>query len=562
MQNIGSSFGSMSSIRKPKQIYHIFKGKWGDGPIFDWYRSLTNQAPARAIQKLQIWKDVSGPVPHRFVVLHMSDGLTHRFDRRPARGGNTNRMLANHPVPSEDACEINVNLALATRASVCEIELALGGKVDIVTVLSTCQAISSDPVAHEYSLLRYNCFFFSWTILMVVSRRYLPHSPPAPESVKPRLCFELNRITEFIVDECVTLCLDIVTKITAILRDKANSSGILPDYHPVIRVVWALPTSVLQFIVRKSFKLCLHCGLRTEFTKKIKAEIEKAGDYVQEASLSAQSALEALDNYLWIEDTKETIRNALETEVMKGVWIAILETVSAGFGNIRPEDLVAELNSSNTQFSILGPTISQLFAVFNAALHGGLQGAKDVGQSIKGLSHGQAFDAVWRATCDGSLNAAKTVVDNTSQMINNPRHDANWAFVWTIWKDVWEIAHPAVRPRAVQTVERFVERIISAGVTAVMDDMKQSTANTIHARMPDKKRRKWLLGASRKSGGNYTNSQLQEHMHKTIEKDTINAETLKELHSTMARLWNHHPNFDLPTDVLDTIVEEIADSTC
>lgn len=52
---------------------------------------------------------------------------------------------------------------------------------------------------------------------------------------------------------------------------------------------------------------------------------------------------------------------------------------------------------------------------------------------------------------------------------------------------------------------------------------------------------------------------LQEYMHNFIKKDTVNAEALQAVHSSMARIWKearrHLPALETLRTPLDTIAE-------
>ena len=98
-----------------------------------------------------------------------------------------------------------------------EIELFLDGKVDLLIVLAACFAISKDRSAQKYSLFTNNCFFFSWMILMVVSRVYLLYNTPPPEQLLQCGDSHACNLTTVIVDEIVTLNLGISCGIATIV---------------------------------------------------------------------------------------------------------------------------------------------------------------------------------------------------------------------------------------------------------------------------------------------------------------------------------------------------------
>lgn len=100
-----------------------------------------------------------------------------------------------------------------------------------------------------------------------------------------------------------------------------------------------------------------------------------------------------------------------------------LMSISAGPGNIEPEQLVNQLTDPDLMFSLLGREFAQFSAFWNAALHGGLQAVKGAGQDFAGHSHAEAFDRAWFAGRDGVLDAARTVAKNTSATMNKPERE-------------------------------------------------------------------------------------------------------------------------------------------
>jgi hypothetical protein len=58
------------------------------------------------------------------------------------------------------------------RTSDCAVELHWQGEqtIDLLFVLSVCFRIHNDPWAKRYTLQHYNCYFLSWTIIMIIVR--------------------------------------------------------------------------------------------------------------------------------------------------------------------------------------------------------------------------------------------------------------------------------------------------------------------------------------------------------------------------------------------------------
>jgi hypothetical protein len=496
MPKVISSFGSSTRLlkktskKKPELLE--FPLGWGNGPVFDWYK---NRVPNKTIQLLQIRKDEGGAVPHRFIMVHMSDDRIHRFDRRPEQASTDHTpdhtvvdLLVNHAVKSEDTYIPDVDSTLLSeieRFSHCEVALVLDGRVDLLAVIAACYAISEDDSTREYTFLRHNCFFFSWAILMVVSRHCLPYELPRRDPLMQRfISSSIDDLTSFIVEEAVALFLDLVIDTIIVFREKAGDS-LNMGMSMMIRTSWALPIGLLRVFWRQLFTIRLHLGLRQALRGGVERQLTERVPPIYEAIVSTHGASDLLDSSLWIEEVKVTVEPFLRKEVAKILWDAILDAISSGLGDITPEKLAKELNNPKLKFSVLGKRSAQFYAVWNAALHGGMPAAKGAIEGNQGnLSDEAVFDKAWSAAKDASLHAAQTVVNNTRTQIRKPvPRDAMWASIWRIWDDSWEGARQIVQPKSLATVKTIVEKIISTALEMVVQEIKDSKDKTIQARV-------------------------------------------------------------------------------
>lgn len=489
MSKIISSFGSIGGLGNstPLSGSLSFSDGWGVGPIFSWYNSLTNRR-AKTIQTLQIRKDSTGLVPHRFVILHMSDMQVHRFDRRPDRGPSTNTraadLLSNQAVASEDTYMLNVPLPEVEERSECEIELFLDGQVDLLAVLAACYAISIDDSARQYTFLRHNCFFFSWTILMVVSRHHLPYEAPSYDSIILRFESQLDRLTEFIVDEAISLFREMVIDTVTVFRKRLGPLATGKGVSRRVRMAWSLPEGGFRFIWRQAFALRLHFGLRDQLTKMVKAELSRTVSLVYKPTLSTHMSRDLLDTHLWIDEAQEKVKSSLEKEIMKILWASIVEAISSGIGDTNPQQFAEQLADPRSRMSIIGWDATQLCAVWSAALHGGLKAAKEIEQNLEGLSHVDAFDRVWFTAGKGALKHARTFVQETSEFekTKKPQRDDMWNANFEVWDECWDKAHKVVQPRSIQTVNRVVEELLATGTGIMIQDIKESKVRTVQTR--------------------------------------------------------------------------------
>jgi hypothetical protein len=68
---------------------------------------------------------------------------------------------------------LSTSLEELDKTSDCVVELIWGGKqtIDLLYVLSICFGIHTDKLAKRYTLQHYNCYFLSWTIVLLTMRK-------------------------------------------------------------------------------------------------------------------------------------------------------------------------------------------------------------------------------------------------------------------------------------------------------------------------------------------------------------------------------------------------------
>ncbi|KAG9090286.1 hypothetical protein FRC07_012143, partial [Ceratobasidium sp. 392] len=213
-----------------------------------------------------------------------------------------------------------------------------------------------------------------------------------------------------------------------------------------------------------------------------------------------------------------------------------------------------QITDPELNFTWLGRNVAELCTVWNAALQGGLWAARQAGNDTEYLLHDQAFDKAWNAARGAALIAAQNAVKSTREVLHKPERDVKWEAIWRIWEDCWKQAHDIAQPKSVQTVERIMEAVLDAGTGIVIQDMRESRVKTIQAYMPNKGR-KWL-SRRRKLMSNITNTQLQECMQRIIKSNTVNADALNAVHSSMERVWDEaRGRLQVPMRPLSIVIE-------
>ncbi|ESK93813.1 hypothetical protein Moror_13063 [Moniliophthora roreri MCA 2997] len=507
----------LSPPQSPNSFLLIeFSGGWGAGPVFNWYNGLSVAQGQTSINRLEVRKDTKTVVPHRFIVLYMGDGSIHRFDRRPNMKGNLTDLdvlLRNKSVTTRDECVRNIAGDMRTQMetrSTREIDLVLNGRVDLRVVLSACFAISKDPSAQKYTFYAHNCFFFSWTILMVTARHCLPYEVPSSDLLLHRTqAYHLHQITTFIIDEVVNLFSDLVVEMMAVFQNKSGSTG-CEGVSPLIRAAAALPNNVLRRICRHMLKARMYRGLRKKWEKTVVAVVRE-----RLAALCRQVVEHhmpvSLDEHLWLRELHGILGAALRNKGMGVLWRSIFEAVSLGYEDIDAPTLVQEVMDPSLKFAFLGRRVMQFCAVWQAALSAGLRAAYRVvhqeeekikivrdGESSRGAGKTAAlaqygdpvlpvlneklFDLAWKAAGAEALEAAQTIVQGARTPIKDRgKRDRMWEEIWSIWDEVWTEAQERARKKLVGAMDRMVAKVLDAGANIVITELSDANNHFVRA---------------------------------------------------------------------------------
>ncbi|KAF8593125.1 hypothetical protein BDV93DRAFT_461802 [Ceratobasidium sp. AG-I] len=462
--------------------------RWDSGPIFDWYSQADT---LKQIRMLQIFVDSSGPVPHRFIIAHMTNGdrnleSIYRLDRRPDAAPTTVMsaiVLDNGTGIAKDEYIINVDASSFEHAQ-CEVELSFDPPVDLAAIIKACYGITRHESARNYSLLQYNCFFFSWTILMVVARHHRPYELPTSEEILSRFTTHIPRLTNSITEEFMRLSAEYVIDAVTILRARDNTA-LLAGFGPLERLLWAVPTDLLRIACLVFPKPQFHLGLRAQLKNTLAAGLVKRGETLYATTRSKDRTTEIINNHLWLEQVETVVRPGVERGVAEVLWDGILEVIEELLGEEPPEQSESE---QTLKFSVFGVKTAQLLAVWDAAIPAGLKAAREAvrsrPQDVDLLDNNKMFDLMWFAARDGAKAAARGLVDRTRwQIPDKRRHDLLWRAIWNMWDECWQAAHLQVRTKGIAVLERIVLDLVNTGVGLMIESMQHSKSTTMQVRV-------------------------------------------------------------------------------
>ncbi|KAI3621514.1 hypothetical protein WG66_017040 [Moniliophthora roreri] len=510
-------------------------------PEHQWYRDLT--VAQASINKLQIYKETTSTVLlNRFVMIYMKDGSTYHLERPE------NKQPCLHKVDDMVANEV-------VQRTKPEIELLLDGKFDLSVLLSTCFAISNDPLAKDSSQSTYNSFFFTWTILMVAARNCMPYEVPSAETLRTRALEHYPRLTNYIVKQATDLFLALVVETVAVFRNKAGAV-LYRGLDPFTRATWALPNNVLRFICRRAYRARLHFGLRKQLEKQVAEVLKiKALEILDQALKHHPDPNAVLNGHMWLKDLDKAVEPVLRAEIVKVLWGALFDAICGGYG-----DGVDQAVTANLKYTlILGQRLPQFYAMWNAALHGGLCAARvqtdlEEEKDTEGADVPAALDAydayveklnkkmfrlAWEAASDGALKEAEKVVNMTQKKMKpqplRMKRQKMWDEVWRIWPEVWTETLGMTEQRAVDYVNKILREVLNTTVKVFDEEMRGSDTRFIGAhteRKVDKRKRSKPVPKE-----HMTNATLQQLMHDIMKREKLSAEQVVLVDEAISRIW-------------------------
>ncbi|KAF8750941.1 hypothetical protein RHS01_09064 [Rhizoctonia solani] len=384
----------------------------------------------------------NGKPPHRFVLVFMDDDSIVRFDRRPETskfGALISEALGATECrkAGDDFCLlISDDLSKITQTTYCEIEIDFkdAEKRDLLLVLSAAFAIANDEVTNKYNLATYNCYFFSWTIVMVVVR----HAKP----------FVLPPLQKKIVEALLELVLD---TITTFRRETGHS---------------------------------LNSGLSKPATK--------CGPSLEKILVNQQLIADSVHEKLWVDQLMGAFNKPVRKQLLEIVWKVLLEALATGYADMHAstKNIFDHITTDSRidpfyrlKYRILGENVVQF------AHENNVNGVNDSDppnpipplDSPEGYDeekmHRDMFNRAFRAAERAALNAAKRVVEETTSSAKNPKRDDMWGVVWSKWDVVWEHARTRTEDKVIKlikdTMTEIVELLVKNVISAIGNDEAQ-----------------------------------------------------------------------------------------
>ncbi|EUC63462.1 hypothetical protein RSOL_491370 [Rhizoctonia solani AG-3 Rhs1AP] len=168
--SINKLITSLSHRIQPRFILD-FRSEEGQQNVEGWYN---HQGHNTRFTLLEYRKDKEGRFKHEFIVVRLNSTTICRFDRR-ASDDERGYALHDEGAPAEDSAHVLSSFETEYQELLQKTEVLLSIKLprgeDLRTILAICRGIQTHARAATYSLMRYNCYFFSWMIVAGIARR-------------------------------------------------------------------------------------------------------------------------------------------------------------------------------------------------------------------------------------------------------------------------------------------------------------------------------------------------------------------------------------------------------
>lgn len=162
---------SLGALKENKSLAAIrFPFGWDlqVGPIFSWHSQLS----CTKFTSIHHRKEREFPFYHEFLYVKLTDGNLCRFERFGDPDARVDAITKEGSV-AHDLAEIlpSDQLAFLDKTSDVLEEVTFSHDLDLMDILEICYSIQQNKQTRIYTLQRYNCYFFCWCVLLLLTRK-------------------------------------------------------------------------------------------------------------------------------------------------------------------------------------------------------------------------------------------------------------------------------------------------------------------------------------------------------------------------------------------------------
>ncbi|CAE6438972.1 unnamed protein product [Rhizoctonia solani] len=561
-----------------------FSFGWGKGKVFDWYQ----RRRSTSIISIQHRKEFEEPFRHEFILVSLEGGEYCRIDRRGDPDVPT-QTLSSNGSDAHDTVHHLASIDGIDSDSECLVQLRFDGTIDLSFLLLICFNIRNDPKSQRYTLQRFNCYFFSWTITSILARHSVNWSTPEQLAAKVQLTATLKkRAVDPIAKQAAKLAMSCVSavfisilqpRLRKVLRKHFRPTGFVP-----VRVLDRVVSIWMNRNMRPRMESVMRDVAESAMTSTLESTIESLLD--SRSSVMQQT----LSSSLWFDSVHEALRKTARVALRDAVWALMVKTLkSANDADIEVQQPYLPILSSDPQVvestipikqdsqqvsqppntdknPVVGARKWRVGGILDKFFVTGADAIADNSYdtaicSAWGMSGGLGGDAQtyeeWVASWDELWSTVREHARNEGQAVlrdialteaPDTGRDEVWRVVWEDLDAGFEASRPIVRDYMWETFEYATKTVVDVVSDVVFSAIQETSHHTLNVSLNQTKRK----GEAHWS--EVTHSELQAWIKSRIQKHGEQMLRLgskgvhNDIKEAMARIWEQVSGASLPTD--------------
>ncbi|KAB5594178.1 hypothetical protein CTheo_2394 [Ceratobasidium theobromae] len=561
---------------------------WGRGVLFDWYKRM----PATSILSIQLRKEFEEPFRHEFIFILLKGDLRCRLDRR----GDPNiptQTLSESGSDAHDTVQEVDNLDGINSTSECLIELRPNGKIDLSFILSICFSIRSDPKTQRYTLQRFNCYFFAWTIASIVARHSISWDTPAEQLTNSeQLASVLKKKATKPIAANVTKnamkCISAVflsmqqSRLRRVLRKHNRPMGFIP-----VSVLGVMMSTWVNRYMRPRMESITRSVIESAMASTLQSAVKSLVD-------SQSSVMRtALSRTLWFDMAYEALRAAARAALKGAICALMVKTlmsvndsdidseppvqIRGQAPNPEPTSITStqpttlqgdagprlQVASAYTEDKLKAPRVGGLLdhlfvtgaiAITDNSYDSGITSAWGMTGDLAGNAETYedwiaGWDTLWSAVMNHARDDGRAVISEIArtQPLDSAR-DEIWNVVWEDLDLGFQQSGPIVRDYMWSSFQYATETIVDVVSSAVFEALKETSQYSLKTslnRRPGRghgehKRKPHWVEADHAQLQDWIKHRIQKHGGQMRRLSLGSASAIqKDICEAMGRVWDH-----------------------
>ncbi|KAF9520776.1 hypothetical protein BS47DRAFT_1378611 [Hydnum rufescens UP504] len=407
-----------------------FAEDWRNNGIMEWHHSL-GRRPTK-INVFQLRREGSA-FKHQYVVLILSDNCILRLDRRGDEANPVNTMK-DEGTESVDTIADVESLSDLDKTSDCLAKLhCQGSNVDLLNIIKICFGIHRDNKAGRYTLQRFNCYFFAWTLLIATARHIVRWDMLPPDSSWETMSQTLaDALLTKTADAMINLMIKgtVITAITTRLKLKSQLSRTMSRRA---RLTWATPEWLIRLAVRVMLRSSGKSGIHSSLLSRLRSEVQSTLRPTLNSVLTDLRA-STLRTTLWKEDVGDAVRDAAYRDATTGILNAITAAVSG---------IKLTMEDVDAFRSLAGTSGDTLLGGFGAMMKAAPLFAAPEARAM--VTDDTKWNELWNSLRDIVRNASKEAMKD---------EEGGWTELWAV---AWETLRPEIRDACRITLKELTD---------------------------------------------------------------------------------------------------------